>query len=799
MRWWFRRPLASATAAACLAIGLAGSTAAWVLIDAVLLRPFGLPDSNRLVVIWEADLAKRQDLIEVSHLNFLEWQPRSKTVEAMAAFGSSHWPALARFGDETVTITTRGVTQTFFSTLGVAPFLGHDFSVPAESDLPSIVLSHRLWQSRFAGAQGVVGQTMFVDGSNYRIIGVMPRGFAYPDDPDVWTSVEETLRRAFATTPVDAQRWIGILEVMARRRPEASIDEVRTELSGIVAGIHRQHRSSTVNPTAVVTPLADLLVGRLGPRLWIALGMAVTVFLFACANVAAVRVAHLRERASELVTRRLLGASRPQLAIALAFEQVPLVCAGVVIGWLLWGSVMAFLASTPAISESGVPLLALHGQARLVLIGLGVVAWGLSAIGPALAAVQARHSGPQPSDARVARRTTKVSAPILLGQTAMGIIVVALAGSALQGFQRLSRTDVGFERGGVTLVDVAVPDWRYQSPASRRVLAERMADAMRQVSGVERVAGVSVRPFRFGAIVDGLPVRRGGEANLTPDEATAASRVVVTPDYFAALGQRLVGGRWFDPNDRQDSEPVAIVSQTLARSLWGNEAVVGQRVETFSLSEKWRSRLVVGVVGDAKYRGLERPSMEVYLPHAQSNAQLGSFVLASASPAGVTRALLQQALRGVDPEIAIERVQTTGELVHSVLSPARVLALVTGALGSVALLLLALGIFGAVVGALRGAWTEIGIRQALGALPFAAARAPLKLLGRAVLAGMILGLALTPATLGATAALGLTLGDDALGPLALGGSAVLAAAVLATVPSVWRASRTSLSELLRDR
>jgi putative ABC transport system permease protein len=798
-RWLFRRPLASATAITCLAVGLAASTASWVLIDAVLLRPFGLRDSDRLVVLWEADLAKRQDLIEVSHLNFLDWQRQAQTVDSMAAFGSSHWPALARIGDETVMLATRGVTASFFSTLGVRPFLGHDFaSVAAADDVPSIVLSHRFWQSRLAGAQDVVGRSMFVDGSETRIIGVMPCGFAYPDDPDVWTSVEQTLGRAFAVTPIETQRWVGVLEVLARRRATASLEEVRAELTAIVASIHREHGSKMVSPSAVATPFADLLVGKLGPRLWIALGMAGTVFLFACANIAAVRLAQLRERASELTTRRFLGAGRATLAVALAAEQVPLVVAGAATAWLLWGALATLLASTPAIADSGIAVTEAAVRTPAIIGGLAVLAWVLVAVVPAWASLRrSDHSLTMPGT-RVARRTSRASAPILCGQTALGLVVVALAGSALEGFQRLSRTDVGFDLRGVTLVDVAVPDWRYPSPAARRALGDRMSDALRQMSGVEHVAAVSVRPFRFGAIVDGLPVRRAGDANLTPDEATAASRVVVTADYFAALGQPIVAGRAFDGRDRDDSETVAVISETLARTLWGNEPAIGKRVETFTLSEKWRARLVIGVAGDAKYRGLERPSMELYVPHTQSAAELGSFVIATPSPVGPTRALLHEALRDVDPEIAIERVQTTSDLVQGVLSPARLLAVVTGALGSAGLLLLALGIFGAVVGALRGALTEIAIRQALGAMPFAAARAPLGILARAVLAGTFLGLALTPALLGATAALGLTLGDGAAVPLALGGCAVLGAAVVASGPSVWRASRSSPADLLRE-
>ena len=226
IRWMRRRPLTALTSTLCLAVGIAAWSIAWTLLDAAILRPFGLTDSNRLVVAWEADPSKGHDLIEVSHLNFLDWQRSSKTLESMAAFGSSHWPALARIGSETVPLATRGVSQSFFSTLGIGPVLGRDFVAAdlTEGTVPPVILSHRFWHGRFAGAATAVGQSLFIDGEDHRIVGVMPRGFGYPDDPDVWISVERALGEAFAKTPIDQQRLIGVLEVVGRRGPRVSND-----------------------------------------------------------------------------------------------------------------------------------------------------------------------------------------------------------------------------------------------------------------------------------------------------------------------------------------------------------------------------------------------------------------------------------------------------------------------------------------------------------------------------------------------------------------------------------------------
>ena len=384
------------------------------------------------------------------------------------------------------------------------------------------------------------------------------------------------------------------------------------------------------------------------------------------------------------------------------------------------------------------------------------------------------------------RRVSVVGSPLVLGQAAVAIAAVAVAGAALQTFVRLSRADVGFSTAGVTLVDISVPGWKYDSAASTRQLIERLLVSLRDTAGAQEVAAVSLRPFRFGEITEGLPVRRAGDALVTPDDATAASRVVVTPDYFAAIGQPILEGRAFTPLDGRDSERVVVVSRALARALWGDAPAVGQRLDTYSLSEKWRTRVVVGVSGDARYRGLERPSLEIYVPDTQAATPLSSLVIANRTPGGIDASVVRQTLRRVEPELAIERIQTTRDVVQTALSPTRLLTTLTSLLGATGLLLLALGTFGAASAALRAARSEIAIRQALGARPTQAVGAPLKQLGRALGAGMLTGLAVTPLALSGVEALGMRARGELLLPLIAGAAAVILAAAVACAPSLFK-------------
>jgi putative ABC transport system permease protein len=795
-----RRPLVSVSSALCLAIGIAAATAAWTLIDAAILRPYGLADTHRLIVVSETDPVRKQPLIEVSYLNFVDWQRAARTVESMAAFGSQHWPALARIGTEMVPLTTRGVTVTFFPVLGVQPSLGRNFEAgdARPNAPPPIMLSHRLWQTRFGARPSIVGQKIFVDGTDHLVVGVMPAGFAYPDDPDAWVSVERILGEAFQRMPIDQQRNVGVLEVLGKRTTVAGNREVRDELTTIVQGLRRQYSPSSADVTvaASVTPFTEVVVGRLGQRLWIALGMSAAVFLLACANVAATRMALLRERAGELTARLFLGASRRHLFQELATESVPLVVISAVSAALVWLGLVQLLSTSASITTSGMSLHDHRVAAIAFIAGLTLVSWGLVGVWPALAVSRHSARSAEQGTTRIVPGAARIGAPLLFAQAALAIVVVALAGTAVQTFNRLSRIDFGFATRGVTLVDFSLPGWKYPNLAERRAKVDQLQTALREVSSLTHVAAVSVRPFRFGEIVDGLPVRRTGDVLVQPDEATGASRVAVSPAYFDALGQRLLQGRAFTDFDQRDTEPVVVISRTLARTLFGDRPALGERIDTFTLSEKWRSRLVVGLAGDAQYRGLERPSMEVYVPLTQTTSSIGTLVIAS--KAEVTESGVRQALRRVEPDVAIEGFQTTGELRASVLSPSRLLTTIVSLLGFAGLLLLSLGIFAAAAGALRAAWGEIAVRQAIGARPLQAARAPLGVLTRALALGIVAGLSLSPLVLSLAARIGLSSEGMIALPLAAALALVLTAAATSIVPSLLQAAKSPPAQLLRN-
>ena len=434
----------------------------------------------------------------------------------------------------------------------------------------------------------------------------------------------------------------------------------------------------------------------------------------------------------------------------------------------------------------------------MVLLLTGM-AWLLVGLGPSWwQARVAERAGAMPAT-RALARTSVIGVPVVMTQAALAMVAIAVAAAAIQAFEHLSRIDLGFSTRGVTFVDLAVPDWKYKGMDQLRALVGRLEESLRDVPEISGVAAVSLRPFRFGAIVDGQPVRRSEDVHVEPEAAAGANRVISSPGYFAALGLPIVEGRSFTTSDRADSQPVAIVSRTLARALWADDGAIGRRVDTYTVRDKWTTRVVVGIAGDARYRGLERPSMEVYVPDTQAPVPLGSLVIRTTSERTVPEHTIREALRRVEPDIAIDRLQTTADVHREVLSPSRLLATLLSVLGGAGVLLLAVGIFGAAATALRAAWAEIAVRQAIGAMPWQAAGAPVRLLGRALVAGVGLGLLLTPAALSATAAAGLTRDASIAVPLAAAAAVVLAVAALAALPSLRKAARSSPAQLLREQ
>jgi predicted permease len=801
MRRLRRNASPSVVSVLCLALGMGASAASLTLADATALRPFGLPDAGSLVVLWESDPARPADLFEISLPTFQDWASRSTAFSAMAAFGSSHWPGIARVQGDSFPVAPRAVSRDFFATLGRAPALGRLFSNEdlSPANPPPVVLSHAFWLSRFSGSPDVVGRSLFIDNEDHRIIGVMPKGFAFPDAPDVWISVERALQQVFdenAMTPVQ-QRGIGLLMAVGRLKPGFAASQAREELNRIELAVQKEFFPNNRPLVSVVTPFADVVLGRLGARVWIAIAMTVAVLLFACANVAALRTAHLRNRLGELSARLCLGASPRRLTGTLLMETIPLIAASTVVAVLVAGAIEAWLRQVPVVAASGIELAEFRPMTIAAIGVSALVTWLLASVAPAVSVVR----GVTPADVTLGSRTivrgSRATSVLLTVEAALALCLVAMAAGAFRTFARLAATDVGFSTADVTVVDVSVPDWKYETPEARARLDRAVVEALGELPGASAAAGVSVRPFRFGEIADGLRVRRPEDAAVAAAEGVGASRVIVTPKYFDAMGIEVLEGRVFSDFDAGASTMPVVVSQSLARALWGERSAVGNELEFYTLNMGWQRFAVIGVTADLRSRVIDRPSVELYLPHGTGGLPLGSVVVRHETARVLSEEMLRSALHSVDPDVVLDRVQTTRAVVDRVLAPSRLLSTAMSLLGAIGVVLLALGIFGAAATVLRVARREVAIRQAIGATPFKAARAPLRSLLAALAIGTAAGVALAPASLGVLASMGVAEQGGLLAAMTMAAAAVVASAGVAIVMNIRRATTASPAELLR--
>lgn len=796
-----QRPVAAVVSVICLGLGLGASATAVMLADATVLRPYGLGDATDLVVLWETDVDRPRDMIELSLPTFEDWTARSTSFTSLAAFGSSHWPGIARIGGDAIAVSPRGVSQQFFRTLGVTPLIGREFTTEdlALSTVAPVMLSHAFWVNRFSGSRDAIGQSMFIDNEEHRVVGVMPAGFAFPDAPDVWISVERVLQAVAVANKFthEQTRGFGVLQVVGRLKPDASRSQTVADLNAIQRDITQRFFPKNKPTIVTMTPFAEVVIGRLGERLWIAVAMTIAVLLFACANVASLRVAYLRERSGELAARLCLGATRAGLFRDLLVETAPLIIVATTAAAATALALEAWLGQVPVVAASGVTLSHYRDSGVAALLLFAAASWVFVSAAPALAAVGQAKVIDVHGTGRGIARSSRAARALLTVQAALAVCLVAMAAGAFHTFARLAALDVGFSTSDVTVSDVSFPDWKYESPEQRTRIDQQVVSALERVSGVTAAAGVSVRPYRFGEIADGMQIRRPEEVAANPDRAVAASRVIVTPRYFEAMSIAIVDGRGFTETDRTAAERHAVVSRGLAHAVWGDTSPVGKRFESFSLSGGWQPWLVVGVAEDVRSRVIDRPALEVYMPYGRGGLSLSSYVVRHPPDRVVTEAMVRMALGEVDPDLAVSRVQTSRAVVDRVLAPSRLLSTAMNMLGVTGVILLAVGIFGAAATALRLARREVAIRQAIGATPFAAARAPLRSLVIAVAGGMVIGSVAAPGALQLLASIGVADPSGLWAALAGGALTVAAAAGVAIAVTVRPAMRASPAELLR--
>lgn len=710
-----RTPALAFAAILTLALGVGANSAIFSAVNAVILRPLPFSNPEQLYMLWEENPEKGWHKQVAAPANMLDWKEQvAAFADVMGysdAFGSS---TLADVGEPTVVMPV-SVTGNFFSVLGARPALGRTFTDAEtwQSDQRVAVISHRMWRDRFGSDVKVIGRTVQIDGNAVTIVGVMPNGFAFPDETtDLWKPYawNPTMRQAVFFRRA---HWVN---VVARVKPGVSQEAANAQLQAVAKQLERDFPETNTVMGAEMTPLHEFLVGDTRLPLFVLLGAVGLLLLIACANVGNLLLVKAAGSEREVALRLALGAGKQRLMRQALTESAVMSLvggvAGVALGW--WG-IRALQAIQPA-GMLRVSHFELDWIVLLYVLAITTVSGMLFGIAPAIWSSRRlpldalKEGGRGGSDSRRMRRWGE---RLVIGEVALALMLSIGAGLLVRSLMRLQNVDPGFDPNGVLAVRVSLPNGRYDSGAKMTTFFARLEERLRGLPGVTTVGGGSNLPlentgYSSDFVVEGWPA------------GTYGSEVIhrrITPDYFKSLKTAVIAGRAFTVDDRADGPPVVIVNDALARKHFGTQDPVGKRIafdKTPDSTSVWRT--IVGVVQSQHQTtlGIE-PKIEAYEPLAQDpTSGMFTLVRTAGDPAALGPAV-RRTVAELDGALAIESMRTMNQVRALSLARDRFLTTLLVVFAGVGLALAVVGVYGVMAQMARRRIREMGIRMALGA------------------------------------------------------------------------------------